>query len=114
MLLEAQPEITALRQYRELVCSAGRQFISQFQLIFSDCAMALSLLCPSVPIYRNTPAPQLGGSDIQPGSGVTEALVPSAPLPVAQPGQNSTLGQILFSGTLAANTSLNQSQAPAG
>lgn len=82
MLLEAHPGVTALRQYRELVCPAGKHFISQFQLILSDCAMAFYLLCPSVPIYRSTPAPELGGSDVQPTWWVREALVPSAPLPV--------------------------------
>lgn len=46
--------------------------------------MAFYLLCPSVPIFRSTPAPQLGDSNIQPPSWVREALVLSAPLPVAQ------------------------------
>lgn len=40
--------------------------------------MAFYLLCPSVPMYRNTPATQLGGSDSQPASWVREVLVLSA------------------------------------
>lgn len=36
------------------------------------------------------------------------------PSPWLTPGENSTLGQIPFSGTLAANSSLSQSQAPPG
>lgn len=55
-----------------------QKFASQFQLIFSDCAVAFYLLCPSTPMYRNTPAPQLGGSDSQPTSWVREVLVLSA------------------------------------
>lgn len=108
-------ELLLLEEYRELLCPAGIQFISQFQLILSDCAMAFYLLCPSVPIYRNTPAPQLGGSDIQPIQRHLWWERRWCRVLLSQwltPGQNSTLGQLLFSGTLTANSSLNQSQAP--
>lgn len=44
MLLEAQPSVTALRQYKELLCATAKQFFSWLQLIFSDCAMTFYLL----------------------------------------------------------------------
>lgn len=73
-------ELLLWEQYRELLCPAGIQFISQFQLILSDCAMAFYL-----PIFRNTPAPQPGGSNIQPTLWhLGWERLPSTSLPVAQ------------------------------
>lgn len=86
------------------------QFVSWFQLIFSDFAMTFYLLCPSLTSYGNAPAPQLEAVAPDLPCQVTEVPAVGTPSPRwLTRGKSSSLGQITFTWTLAANSSLNQS-----